>query len=128
MANHTLKRDQNQVPFNTYPIADTISERVSDTTGTSTDFTTFGATAGFRNFVTAISVCNTSATDGHINFRDGAAGSILWTVPVPAGGGAVLSTNGFFFKTSAGSALAYDVSAALSTVIISISGFKSDQI
>ncbi len=128
MAKHILPRDQNQAPFNEYPVADTLSERVTDTSGTSTAFTTFGATAGFKNLVTAISVYNSSATGGYIDFRDGAAGAILWTVPIPAGGGAVLSTNGFFFKTSAGNALAYDVSAALTTVYISISGFKSDQL
>lgn len=128
MAQHILKRDQNKTPFNEYPFADTISERVTDTSGTSTAFTNFGATAGTRNFVTAISVYNSSATAGYIDFRDGAGGAILWTVPLPAGGGAVLSTNGFFFKTSANTALAYDVSGALTTVYISISGFKSDQI
>lgn len=109
-----------------FPLGDLISERVTDTGGTSTGFTNFGATASTKNVVTAITVYNSSATAGYIDFRDGTAGTILYTVPLPAGGGAVLSAGATpYFKTSANTALAYDVSAALTTVYISITGFKS---
>jgi len=108
------------------PLGDMLSERVSDTAGTSAAFTNFAATASTRNYVTAITVFNSSATAGYVDFRDGTAGSILYTVPLPAGGGAVVTMGGEpLFRTSANTALAYDVSAALSTVYISISGFKS---
>lgn len=105
--------------------ADVISERVTDTGGSSTAFTNFSAVASTKNYVTAITVYNSSATAGYVDFRDGTGGSVLWTVPLPAGGGAVLSGPGPYFKTSANTALAYDVSAALSTVYISVSGFQS---
>jgi len=108
-----------------FPLGDLLSERVSDTGGTSTAFTNFGATASTRNYVTAISLFNSSATAGYVDFRDGTAGSILYTVAIPAGGGAVISSINPLFRTTANTALAYDVSAALTTVYISVSGFKS---
>lgn len=109
-----------------FPLGDLVSERVTDTSGTSTAFTNFGAVASTRNYITAIVVYNSSATAGTIDFRDGTAGSVLFTVPIPATGGAVITNGGCpLFRTSANTALAYDVSGALTTVTISISGFKS---
>lgn len=102
-----------------------ISERVSDTTGTSTAFTNFAAGgAGIHNYVTTITVFNSSATDGYVDIRDGAAGSVLFTVPAPAAGGSVINLP-VPLKGSANTALAYDVSAALSTVYISMVGFQA---
>lgn len=109
-----------------FPLGDLISERVTNTDGNSTALTNFGATASTRNYVTAIVVYNSSATAGTIDFRDGTAGSVLFTVPIPATGGCVIANGGMpLFKTSANTALAFDVSGALSTVTISLSGFKS---
>lgn len=106
-------------------LGDMITERVSDATGTSTAFTNFAATASTRNVVSGYSVFNSGATAGYLDFRDGAAGAILWTVPLPATGGANFAMEGGIFRTTANTALAYDVSAALTTVYISITGFKS---
>lgn len=109
-----------------FPLADLISERVSNTDGASTAFTNFGATANARNVITSIVAWNSSATNGYIDFRDGTAGAILFTVPIPATGGVVLPAGATpYFKTTANTALAFDVSGALSTVYISVSGFKS---
>jgi hypothetical protein len=108
-----------------FPLADLISERITDTGGSSTAFSNFGATANTRSYITAISAYNSSATAGYIDFRDGTGGSVLWTVPIPAGGGVAIASEIPFFKTTANTALAYDVSAALSTVYLSVSGFKS---
>lgn len=111
-----------------HPLADLLHNRVTDTGGSSTDFTGNFAAAGasIKNYVTAITIHNSSATDGYVDFRDGSAGTVLWTVPIPAGGGATVCNAGHpLFGTSANTALAYDVSAALSTVYISVSGFKS---
>ena len=100
-----------------FPLGDLTSERVSNTDGASTAFANFGATASVRNYVTAITIYNSSATAGYVDFRDGTSGSILFTVPIPAGSGAVLCNGGVpLFRTSAATALAYDVSAALTTV------------
>lgn len=105
--------------------ADLISERVANTDGASTAFSNFSAVASTFNYVTAISVYNSSATPGHVDFRDGTAGAIKWTMALPAGGGSVLSSSVPLFKTSANTALAFDVSSALSTVYISASGYQS---
>ena len=102
-----------------------ISERISDTAGTSTNFTNFAAGgAGVHNYVTTISVMNTSATDGYVDIRDGSAGSVLFTVPAPAGGGSVINLP-VPLKGAANTALAYDVSGALSTVYLSVVGFQA---
>lgn len=110
---------------NSRPLGDVVSERVSDTGGTSTAFSNFGATASTRNVITGYSVYNASATAGYLDFRDGTGGSVLWTVPLPATGGANFAIPDGIFRTTANTALAYDVSAALTTVYISVTGFKS---
>lgn len=109
-----------------FPLGDLITERTSNTDGASTAFTNFGATASARNYITAIVVYNSSATAGYVDIRDGTAGSILYTIPLPAGGGAVIGNGSTpILYSSVNTALAFDVSAALSTVYISASGFKS---
>lgn len=102
-----------------------IQERVSDTGGTSTVFTNFGAGgAGVYNYITTLSVYNSSATAGYVDIRDGSAGTVLFTMPAPAGGGSVLSFP-VPLRSSANTAFAYDVSGALSTVYISAVGYRS---
>jgi hypothetical protein len=110
-----------------FPLGDLISERVTDTGGSSTAFTNFGATASTRSYVTAIAVMRSDAgtSPASVDFRDGTAGSVLWTMPLPPNGGSVITSAVPLFRTSANTALAYDVSAALTTVTISVSGFKS---
>jgi hypothetical protein len=102
----------------------TVSERVSDTSGNSTAFTSFDAQANKYYIIQAYSIHNSSGTDGYVDFRDGTGGAVLWTVPIPSTGGANLSLPGGFFRTTTGNALAFDVSGALSTVYISVSGLR----
>lgn len=105
---------------------DLLSERVSNTDGASTAFSTFGATAGQKNMITAITVHNAHATtNGYVDIRDGTAGAILWTIPLPATGGAVLTFDPPLKQPTANTALAFDVSAAITTIYISVNGFKS---
>jgi hypothetical protein len=109
--------------------ADLLHNTVSDTGGSSTAFTGHFAAAGanIKNAVTALSVFRTDAGTGmaYIDFRDGVAGSVLYRLPLPEAGGAVISNGGLpLFLTSGNTALAYDVSGALTTVYISVSGFK----
>lgn len=103
---------------------DILSERIADTSGTSTAFTNFSAVANTRNYITSITVYNSSTTDGFVDIRDGAAGSVLFTVPAPAKGGAHC-TLPVPIRSSANTALAYDVSGAITTVYISVCGFQS---
>lgn len=109
--------------------ADLISERVSNTDGNSTAFTNFAAVASTKAYVTAFSVFRTDAgtTPIYVDFRDGTGGSVLWSAVIPPNGG---SNNPAYcgpalFHTSANTALAYDVSAATTTVFISVSGYYS---
>lgn len=109
------------------PLGDLLHNRVSNTNGTSTAFTGDFAAAGAstKNYVTGYSIANTSSSDVYVDFRDGTSGTVLWTVPLPANGGANVATDEPLFGTSANTALAYDVSAATTTVYISVTGFKS---
>lgn len=111
-----------------FPLGDLLSERVSDTGGSSTAFTNFSAVASTKNYITGATVYRTDAGTSlaYVDFRDGTAGSILWSLPLPPNGGAVLPAGAVpYFRTSANTALAYDVSAALTTVYISVTGFQS---
>lgn len=110
-------------PFTSY--GDILVERVTNTDGASTALTTFGATVGARNFITMISLYNSSTTNGFVDIRDGTAGTVLLTLPLPANGGSVLNLTLPLRQTTANTALAFDVSAALTTVYLSFIGFKS---
>jgi hypothetical protein len=113
-----------QKPCTTF--GDILSDRVADTGGTSTAFTNLGAGGtGVRNYVTMIHCYNSSATPGFVDIRDGAAGAVLFTVGIPAGGGAVIPFPVPLRQPTTNTALAYDVSAALTTVYISVVGFQS---
>ena len=104
---------------------DIIVTRVTDTGGTSTAFSAFGATASQRNYITTITVYNSSTTNGFVDLRDGAAGTVIYTIPLPALGGATISFQVPLRQPTVNTALCYDVSAAISTIYISAVGFKS---
>ena len=106
-------------------LEDIISERATNTDGASTAMTgAFAATASQRIYLTDITLANSSASNITVDIRDGAAGAVLWTFPVPAGGG-VTHRFGTPLRFSANTALAYDGSAAATTLSISVCGFKS---
>lgn len=113
------------------PLADLAQDRATNTDGTSTAFAGGLAAPGasIRLYITKCTVTNTSATGGTLDLRDGAAGSVLWTIPVPAAAASSVSGAVEVFETplkfTANTAVAYDVSAALTTVTISCAGFKS---
>ena len=107
------------------PYGDIIVTRATDTGGTSTAFSAFGATASQRNYITTITVYNSSTTNGFVDLRDGAAGTVIYTIPLPALGGATISFQVPLRQPTVNTALCYDVSAAISTIYISAVGFKS---
>jgi hypothetical protein len=103
-----------------------LSDRVANTNGTSTAFTNLGAGgAGVKNFLTNISVYNSSTTNGFVDIRDGTAGAILLSLACPAQSGAVYSFDPPIIQPTANTALAYDVSAAISTVYINANGYQN---
>lgn len=107
------------------PNEESVQERVSNTDGASTALTNFGATASKRNMISAYACLNSSATAGYLDLRDGTSGAIIWTIPLPAGSGAVQSFPSPIRQPTVNTALAFDVSAALSTVYCSFKGYKS---
>lgn len=109
-------------PFVAY--GDIIVQRVTDTGGTSTAFSSFGAVASQRNYITTITVYNSSTTNGFVDLRDGTAGTVIYTLPLPALGGSTITFQVPLRQPTANTALAYDVSAAITTVYISVVGFK----
>lgn len=108
------------------PLEDVVQERTTNTDGASTAFASGLAApgAGVRLWVTSVDICNSSATFCTVDLRDGAAGSVLWTLPVPATGGVVKQFNPPL-KLTANTALAFDASAGTTTLSISVNGFKS---
>lgn len=110
-------------PYTAY--GDILVERTTNTDGAATALSTFGATASARNFVTTITVYNSSTTNGFLDLRDGTGGTVIYTIPLPALGGATINFPVPLRQPTANTALAYDASAALSTVYISLVGFKS---
>lgn len=110
-------------PFTSF--GDILVERVTNTDGASTALTVFGATASARNMITMIALYNSSTTNGFVDIRDGTAGTVLLTLPLPANGGSITNLTLPLRQTTANTALAFDVSAALTTVYLSFIGFKS---
>lgn len=117
--------DGAQIVRTMVPLANLIAQRVSDSAGASASFSSFPATAGVRNYITAISIYNTSNTNGFVDFRDGTAGTVFWTMGAPATGGSIIHFNPPLPQPSLNTALAYDVSAAIVSVQISVTGFQA---
>lgn len=108
-------------------LEDIISERVTNTDGAATAMTgAFAATASQRIYLTSLIMCNSSASNCTVDIRDGAAGAVLLTVSVLAGGGVVFNPP-VPLRFTANTALAYDASAATTTLTITCLGFKSKQ-
>lgn len=107
-------------------LGDIVSDVKTVTDGSSTAFTgSFAATANVRNYITALSMWNTSATVVTVDIRDGTAGSVIWTGIVPAGGGNNVAFNPPLRQPTVNTALAMDPSASATTVGCSVTGFKS---
>lgn len=107
------------------PLGDILSERVTITSGTSTALSTFGATANARNYITTIIVYNDTTANDFVDIRDGTAGTVLMTIPLPAKGGAVINLPIPLRQPTTNTALAYDVGTGGSTIYLTFIGFKS---
>lgn len=99
------------------------SVRTTNTDGNSTSLVA-AAGSGVHNYLSAITIWNSSSTDGFVDLRDGTAGSVLYTVPAPQTGGAHI-TFPVPLKFGDNTAIAYDVSGAISTIYISAVFFQA---
>lgn len=105
-------------------LGECLTERISNTNGTATALSVFTTGAGVRNIITDIIGYNSSATAGYCDITDGSGGTILLTVPLPAGGGSVINLT-TPIRSTANTALYYDVSGALTTVYLTFVGYRS---
>jgi hypothetical protein len=105
------------------PLEDIVTGVLTNTDGASTSVIAAQG-AGVKTYITDVTIANSSATNVTVDLRDGTAGSVKWTFPVPANGGVTHR-----FETplpfSANTAVAADASAAATTITISLGGFKS---
>jgi hypothetical protein len=83
------------------------------------------AGAGVKNYITSVIIANNSATAVTVDLRDGAAGSVKATLPVPANTSGVVCNFPVPLGFSAATAVCADPSAAATTVTVTLLGFKS---
>jgi hypothetical protein len=105
-------------------LEDLISGVAAITDGSSTSVIA-SAGAGVKNYVTTAIIANTSATAVTVDLRDGAAGTVKATLPVPANTSGVVCNLPVPLGFSAATAVCADPSAAASTVTVTLIGFKS---
>jgi hypothetical protein len=99
------------------------SVRTTNTDGNSTSLVA-AAGSGVHNYLSAITIWNSSSTDGFVDLRDGTAGSVLYTVPAPQTGGAHI-TFPVPLKFGDNTAIAFDASGAITTIYISAVFFQA---
>jgi len=104
-------------------LEDIVSGVVAITDGSSTSCIAAQG-SGIKTYITSCTIANSSATPVTVDLRDGTAGSVKWTFPVPAGAG-VTHTFPTPLAFSDNTIVAADPSAAATTVTISLAGFKS---
>jgi hypothetical protein len=102
-------------------LGDVASGNASNNDGSSTAIITAGG-AGVKNYLTDITITNTSASNIYVEIKDGA--TVRWTFPVPANAGVTHSWATPLAGT-ANTAWNFHPSAATTTIICSASGFRS---
>lgn len=105
-------------------LEDLISGVAAITDGSSTSVIA-SAGAGVKNYITSVIIANNSATAVTVDLRDGAAGSVKATLPVPANTSGVVCNFPVPLGFSAATAVCADPSAAATTVTVTLLGFKS---
>jgi hypothetical protein len=105
-------------------LGDIISGVAAITDGSSTSVIASQG-AGVKTYITSVVIANTSATAVTVDIRDGAAGTVKLTLPVPADTAGVVFSLPVPLPFSAATAVCADPSAAASTVTVSLVGFRS---
>lgn len=105
-------------------LEDIVSGVAAITDGSSTSVIA-SAGAGVKNYITSVMIANTSATAVTVDLRDGAAGTVKATLPVPANTSGVVCNYPIPLPFSAATAVCADPSAAASTITVTLIGFKS---
>ena len=103
---------------------DLVSGSVPITDGSST-LVIAASGVGFKTYITDLHILNTSASVVTVDIRDGVAGTVKWTVIVPAGGGIVHAFSKPLGGFTANTGVYADPSAAASTITVNLNGFKA---
>lgn len=103
------------------PLADVVSGNASNTDGTSTQCIAAQST-GIKTYLTSIILTNTSSSNIYVEIKDGS--TVKVTLPLPANSGCIFNPPVPIPGTAA-TAWNFDPSAAATTVICSMVGFKS---
>lgn len=83
--------------------------------------------AAIYNFITSVTIHNSHAsTNGFVTLLDGSGGSIFWAFPAPATGGTTHNFDPPLRQPTISTALYVDVSAAITTMYISINGYQGN--
>lgn len=107
-----------------YVLEDIVSGVAAITDGSSTSVIASSG-AGVKTYITSCFIANTSATAVTVDLRDGAAGTVKATLPVPANTSGVVINLPVPLAGSAATAWCADPSAAASTITVTLVGFKS---
>ena len=105
-------------------LEDIVSGVASITDGSSTSVIASQG-AGVKTYITSVIIANTSATAVTVDLRDGAAGTVKATFPVPANTSGVVHALQVPIPFSAATAVCADPSAAASAITVTLIGFKS---
>jgi hypothetical protein len=105
-------------------LEDIVSGVAAITDGSSTSVIA-SAGAGVKNYITSVIIANNSATAVTVDLRDGAAGTVKATLPVPANTSGVVCNFPIPLPFSAATAVCADPSAAATTITVTLLGFKS---
>lgn len=100
-----------------------VSGRATATDTTSTSLIGAPAT-GLRNYITQITVWNSSATSTYIKIQDGSGGTELYDIPAPAGGGSTLTLPVPLRQPTTATAIFFAANASANAVFVSASGYK----
>lgn len=100
-----------------------VSGRASATDTTSTSLLSAPA-SGLRNYITQITLWNSSAVNTYVKIQDGSGGTELYDIPAPAGGGATLSFPTPLRQPTTATAIYFAENAAANAIVISASGYK----
>jgi hypothetical protein len=105
-------------------LEDIVTGTATITDGSSTSVIS-AAGSGVKIYVTSVVVSNSSATPAEVDIRDGTAGSVKLTLPVPPSKSGVIFNPPVPLPFSANTAIAADPDASLTSIKVTIIGFKS---
>lgn len=95
----------------------------ANTTGATSISVIAAAGSGIKQYLTSITLTNTSSTDTYCEIKSGS--TVRWVFPVPANGGVTHTWNPPLPPNAANEAWNFDMGASVTTAYASMTGFKS---